>query len=105
MEENMNLDDSPTKEQLRELLAECNDRAGDHLLWVDKTGDVRISIVPPRPKADEMQLQYENFEKGNEYVGASAAADDQWVSQLFESLLKEWPKAKGKAQPELIELV
>jgi hypothetical protein len=104
MEETMNLNNSPTKEQLRQLLAGCNDRTADHLLWVDKSGDVRISVVPPRPSSDDMQLHYEKFEKGNEYVGVSAAADDDWVSQLFESLMKEWIKAKGKAKPEYVDL-
>ncbi|MBY0524921.1 MAG: hypothetical protein K2R98_16065 [Gemmataceae bacterium] len=107
----MNLDNAPTKDQLRQLLAQFNDRAGHHVLWVEKNGEVHLSTVPAglppvqfQPSRSELQLRYEAFEKGNEYVGASAAADAEWVSQLFESLRKEWPKAKGKAEPGYVDL-
>ena len=52
----------------------------------------------------EMQLRYEAFEAGNEYVGPDAAEADEWISELFASLLREWPKAKGKSEVVLIEL-
>ena len=45
-----------------------------------------------------MQMRYETFLAGNEYVGPEAAADDEWIRELFESLLKEWPKAKGRSE-------
>jgi hypothetical protein len=43
-----------------------------------------------------MQMRYETFLAGNEYVGPEAADDDEWVAELFDSLLREWPRAKGK---------
>jgi hypothetical protein len=106
----MNLDNSPTEEQLRQLLAQCNDRASHHVLWVEKNGEVHVSAVSElspggfQQAQPGMQLRYETFEKGNEYVGVLAATDQEWVSQLFESLVKEWTRAKGKAKPEYVEL-
>jgi hypothetical protein len=99
----MNLDRNPTIEQLRELVRQCDDSAGHHVLWVKKTGDVEISRIPGdqtpvgfEKAHPEMQLRLETFQAGNEYVGPEAASDDDWISELFESLRKEWQKAKGK---------
>jgi hypothetical protein len=93
----MNLNASPSKAQLRQLLARQDDRAGHHVLWVDTKGDVHLSLVPAGLSATEFEqacpgmcLRYETFQKGNEYVGPAAAADEEWVSHLFESLLQEW---------------
>lgn len=101
----MNLNANPTPYQLRELLRRCDDTAGHHVLWVKDNGDVVLSRVPrdgPVESFDrdhpEMKLRYETFLAGNEYVGPEAAQDDGWVSELFESLLREWPKTGGKAE-------
>jgi hypothetical protein len=100
----MNLNAAPTQEQLRDLLASGDDRTGHHVLWVSRTGDVHLTRLPPgaspaqfEERHPEMQLRYEAFEKGNEYVGPAAGDDGDWVSQLFDSLLSEWPRAAGKA--------
>src|SRR6266852_2798405 len=107
----MNLNHSPTKAQLRALLAQGNDRAGNHVLWVAKNGDVHLETVandlPPAGIGNghpEMQLRYETFLKGNEYVGPQAAQEEEWVSQLFESLVREWPKVKGKNEVGCLNL-
>jgi hypothetical protein len=98
----MNLNADPTKEQLRELLARCDDRAGHHVLWVDRGGEVRISqlprVWPPPPfePGPDVQLYHELFEAGKEYFGEEAAADDEWVSELFRVLVELWGKAKGR---------
>jgi hypothetical protein len=100
----VNLDNNPTKEQLRALLSACDDRAGHHVLWVTKTGDVRLSPIPKdhtpvgfQEDHPEMQLRLETFQTENDYVGPNAAKDAAWVSDLFETLCDEWAKAKGKA--------
>jgi hypothetical protein len=104
----MNLDSNPTTEQLRELIGQCDDTAGDHVLWVEKTGDVVLSRIPGHQSPagfhhdhPEMQMRYETFLAGNEYVGAEAAADEAWVSELFDSLLEEWRQAKGRSDVAL----
>jgi hypothetical protein len=100
----MNLDANPTVQQLRELIARYDDAAGNHVLWVKRTGEVEISTVPPdnspgrfQQEHPEMRLRYGPFLAGNEYVGPEAAADDEWIAELFESLLREWRKAKGES--------
>lgn len=100
----MNLNNNPTHEQLRDLLRDCDDMAGHHLLWVKKNGEVKLSRIPVRDDPASfhdanMRLRCETFLAGNEYVGPEAADDDRWVSELFDRLLEEWPKAK--ANPEV----
>jgi hypothetical protein len=99
----MNLEKNPTVEELRDLLRKCDDQAGHHVLWVAKNGDVHVSRVPKdetpvgfQEAVPEMQLRYETFEAGNEYVGPDAAEDEGWVKQLFDALVREWPEARGK---------
>jgi hypothetical protein len=105
----MNLDTNPTVEQLRVLVRQCDDSGSHHVLWVKKTGDVEISPIPKdqTPVGFEeahplMQLRFETFLAGNEYVGPEAAADDDWMSELFENLRKEWERAKGKPDVEYV---
>ncbi len=101
----MNMEKNPKIEELRELIRGCDDRAGHHILWVAKNGDVDISRVPKdktpvgfQETQPDMQLRYETFEAGNEYVGPDAALDDDWINKLFDALRKQWPKAKARAK-------
>jgi hypothetical protein len=102
----MNLNHQPTTQQLRDLLASCDDRTASHVLWVSKMGDVEITRLPPgRSTAEfqrqhpEMQVRYETFRAGNEYVGPEAAQDEDWLAEVLANLLAAWRKAKG--QPEV----
>jgi hypothetical protein len=101
----MNLNSNPTIEQLREIIRPVEDSAGHHVLWVKKSGDVELTKIPAdQPLAEfekahpDMQIRFETFQAGNEYVGPEAAEDDEWVSELFDSLLKKWRQAKGKSE-------
>jgi hypothetical protein len=98
----MNLDAHPTKDQLRELIGPCDDRAGHHVMWVTRAGEVKLSrisrdasLVAFDQDHPEMQLRCEPFRAGNEYVGPEAAQDERWVAELFERLLRGWRQAKG----------
>src|SRR5205807_2505873 len=101
----MNLNSNPTPAQLRELIRRCDDSAGHHVLWVRKSGDVELSRIPTdetpvgfEQAQRDMQIRFEAFQAGNEYVGPEAADDDEWVSELFDRLIKQWPQAKGQAK-------
>lgn len=106
----MNMEQTPTVEELRRLILACDDLAGHHVLWVDKCGDVRVSQIPRdqtpigfEEEHPEMRLRYETFQAGNDYVGPEAAKDDEWIHQLFEALVKEWPHAKHERKVEYID--
>lgn len=102
-EATMNLDANPSVEQLRDLIARCDDLGGDHVLWVTRTGDVELTTVRGEDTRDgfqkihpEMQLRCETFLVGNQYVGPEAAKDDHWLAELFDRLLNEWHSGKGR---------
>jgi hypothetical protein len=102
----MNLNDSPTKDQLAALLAACDDRAGHHVLWASRNGEVRVTLLargklPPNAAVlatPGAQLRLETFLAGNGYVGTEAVEHESWVDELFDRLSREWAAAKGKAE-------
>jgi hypothetical protein len=86
--EPVNLNRNPTADQLRELIRQGDDRAGDHVLWVTQAGQVRLSRILRGHAAatleeanPDMKVRFETFLAGNEYVGAGAAADDEWIAE------------------------
>jgi hypothetical protein len=108
----MNLNNNPTKQQLRDLTARMDDRAGSHVIWVTKQGEVVVTCVPFGSSLDEfvqahpeMQMYYETFEVGMGYMGEEAAADDEWIDELFDNLLTEWAKARAQPEARRAELV
>lgn len=105
----MNLNHNPMQSELAELLRACDDRAGHHVLWVDRGGEVRITLLADgtafgfangRPEA---QLQFDYFESGHDYVGPGAARDTNWVEDVFITLLDRWAKAKGLPEVAFVE--
>src|SRR5262245_25134658 len=98
----MNLKGNPTPEQLRELIARCDDLAGNHVLWVNPTGEGNITRLSDHAPFDEFDrthpespIRTEVFLAGNAYVGPEAAADDEWIAELFDLLRKEWGPPNG----------
>ncbi|WP_445369244.1 hypothetical protein ACH5Y9_08280 [Methylomonas sp. BW4-1] len=107
----MNMNNNPTIDELKDIFAACDDDAGHHLLWVQKNGDVMLSVVPEHltpvgfeEATTQMQMRYETFVQGNKYVGTSAAADQSFMQSIFDSLLKEWPSAKGRSTVDYIDM-
>jgi hypothetical protein len=99
----MNLTRELDTDALRTLLSEQDDLAGDHLLWVDRDGEVRLSLLKRgQSPADferqhpEMQLRFEVFQRGNEYVGPDAAQDEAWIEELSRRLYDEWRQSQGE---------
>lgn len=106
----MKLSHNPTVEELRELIHQGEDGSGNHILWVKKNGEVKLSRIDGNESAaqflkkhPDMRLRFEMFEAGNEYVGPEAARDDQWMAELYERLLTAWAKAKGNKQVEVVD--
>ena len=110
----MNLNDNPTKEQLRELLRPLDDRAAHHALWVDRSGEVHVTPMarvkwgrppePPQELLDNAVVRFETFWAGNGYTGPEGVANDEWIDDAFDMLLRDWAAANASGKPVLIEL-
>jgi hypothetical protein len=107
----MNLNQNPTISQLSALHSACNDAAAHHVLWVDNTGEVRVTPLPEdiNPSGFEDRfpttvLRYETAQAGNGYVGPEAAADVKLMGRLFNSLQKEWAAQGGSTYRRYIDL-
>jgi hypothetical protein len=107
----MNLNNNPTKEQLRDLLRPLDDRAAHHVLWVDRAGEVHITplekkwrpIPEPGPDVlDNALVRFQTFTAGYGYVGPEAAASDEWINDAFDFLMRDWAKANARGEPVMI---
>ena len=100
----MNLNENPSKDQLRELLASCDDNAGHHIIWVDHSGEVHITLLPPGQvpaewtimMSNKVKFRYETLVCGGGNVGPEASQADKWVDILFNWLQRDWQRdARG----------
>jgi predicted phage gp36 major capsid-like protein len=57
----MNLSENPTKEELKALIARSDDNEGDHILWVDRDGDVYCAMRAIAPVVDTKGLTWKHF--------------------------------------------
>jgi hypothetical protein len=99
----MNMNNNPTKEQLKDLLAKCNDNDGSHILWVNRLGEVQITALYggspsawTQKKKKDILFQHPSISQGSDFVGPVAADDQCLVSDMFDSLLVYWRKALEK---------
>lgn len=93
----MNMNTSPTVDQLRILFGEADDGVGHHSLWIDKAGDVHLSLIPQElspvgfeAETPTMQVRFETLNAGGSYVGPDAAADDKYIAGTFRRLVMGW---------------
>lgn len=94
----MNLNDNPSMNQLKNILASCDDQAGKHFVWVSHEGNVSIDLIPHDISFGEyletinnhLQFRFPCYIQGNGYVGVDAANTNIWVSTLFNDLLHHW---------------
>lgn len=94
----MNLTGNHTKDDLRALLAKCDDESGNHVLWVSKEGEVHIDKLqngesPIRfeeQHSDTLKFRLETFAVGCGDVGKEAAANDDWVTTLYQTITRLW---------------
>jgi len=107
----MNLNQKPTREQLKTLFSACDDTIGHHVLWVSKNGDVALTPLPNEltlagfdQTNPDIQLRYETFVRGNGYVGEQAADDERFVDRIFKSLQSEWSTVMEKSYQRYVDL-
>lgn len=106
----VNLNNTPTVDQLKILFECCDDNEGHHILWVARNGDVFLSLVPTnltpigfQESKPEMQIRYDTFSMGSDYVGTDAAKDESLILEMFGRLVKNWPSFKGQKDVEYID--
>jgi len=94
----MNMNQNPTKEELKSLTISRDDEAGHHMLWVSQNGDVYLDMIPPdltpngyaKSLKDQIRFRFETFQQSNDYVGKTAVADAEWMARLYEALVSNW---------------
>jgi hypothetical protein len=99
----MNLDRNPTKEELQTLLAACDDGEGIHVLWVERLGEVQITLLLTETDVEwvkgiddeKVQFHYKSYAKNDGFVGKVASADDMYIVTLFEKLLRDWQEHRS----------
>lgn len=94
----MNLAKNPTIAELKQLIMNCDDMAAHHIVWVDHGGNVNITPLPEKfspagfqtANEDKIKFRLETLNRGNEYVGITAANDGLWVENLYKTLVNLW---------------
>lgn len=108
----MNLNQNPTKEQLKSLFSSCDDTIGHHVLWVARNGDVALNPHPSDLISvgtfdhanPDILLRYETFRQGTGYVGQQAAENEKFIERMFKSLQREWPTVTDRSPQRYVDL-
>ncbi|MGY2291271.1 hypothetical protein ACW9H6_15750 [Pseudomonas sp. SDO528_S397] len=106
----MNLNNQPTIDELAEMFAAQKDTLDDHILWVGKSGQVHIDCVAPHTlEADfdknnhELAARLKMYRRGQGYVGKRAAADHQFIEQVFDTLNHAWRSFKDNSRVNVVD--
>jgi hypothetical protein len=73
------------------------------VLWVDKLGEVNLSVIPKdltpaafQEETTQMQNRYEAFIQGSKYVSISASKDQAFMEKIYDSIRKNWTSVEEK---------
>lgn len=82
-----------TIEQLRALIASGDDSHRNQIR-ITTSGDIFLSSIVGADHLDGIAGRFETFDAGNSYVGARAAADQEFIEKLFAAIQhwKEFPR-------------
>ena len=94
----MNLSNSPTKQQLKAVIAGSNDNEGHHVLWVERNGEVHLSLLPygqtpvmfEQSLGSEMKFRLEALAAGMGLTGPAVARDEEEMTRLFDRIIGLW---------------
>lgn len=89
---------------LAALIAGCDDKAGNHIIWVGIDGEVHATCIPvdgPPPDVfirgtHSMALRLPTAERGLGFVGQDASECAHWVSELYGRLSGMWRESQRK---------
>ncbi|MBN2977226.1 hypothetical protein BFW88_09815 [Pseudomonas fluorescens] len=106
----MNLNNQPTIDELAEMFAAQKDTLDDHILWVGKSGEVQIDCLAPHTEEAEFDRNHRElaarlkmYRRGQGYVGKKAAADRNFIEQVFDTLNHAWESFKDNSQVKVID--
>ncbi|AVE03090.1 hypothetical protein BK648_21050 [Pseudomonas poae] len=106
----MNLNNQPTINELAEMFAAQKDTLDDHILWVGKSGEVKIDCLAPHTEEAEfdrnnreLAARLKMYRRGQGYVGKKAAADRNFIEQVFDTLNNAWASFKDNSQVKVID--
>lgn len=94
----MKMNDSPTADQLRTLIAPMDVQAGHHIVWIDKsdamhvdTADVDTGPIPFEKKhRGDMLFRSPMLDQRIGYVEPKAAVNVSWIARLLRELVQGW---------------
>lgn len=94
----MNLNDTPTLDELREIVKTYDHNQDHHIIYVTKSGDIAVHVLGPdetpagwaKRNEDSVQFRLETFAQGTGHLGERAAKDDYWMRKLYAVLVKNW---------------
>ncbi len=106
----MNLNNQPTIDELAEMFAAQKDTLDDHILWIGKSGEVQIDCLAPHTEEAEfdrnnreLAARLKMYRRGQGYVGKKAAADRNFIEQVFDTLNNAWASFKDSSQVKVID--
>lgn len=79
-----------------DAIKNCNDTAGDHIIWVDRNGNIHINCISMGLRWGQVLPQsavkyYLSVKHaGNGYVGVDAASDIRQMLEDFYILVRAW---------------
>jgi len=106
----MNLNNQPTIDELAEMFAAQKDTLDDHIVWSGKSGEVKIDCLAPHTEEAEfdrnnreLAARLKMYRRGQGYVGKKAAADRNFIEQVFDTLNNAWESFKDSSQVKVID--
>ena len=106
----MNLNNQPTIDELAEMFAAQKDKLDDHILWIGKSGEVNIDCLALHTEEAEFERTHRElaarlkmYRRGQGYVGKKAAADRNFIEQVFDTLNNAWASFKDNSQVKVID--
>jgi len=92
------------------MFAAQKDTLDDHILWIGKSGEVQIDCLAPHTEEAEfdrnnreLAARLKMYRRGQGYVGKKAAADRNFIEQVFDTLNNAWESFKDNAQVKVID--
>lgn len=106
----MNLNNQPTIDELARLFASHKDNHDSHVLWICKSGEVRIDCLAPYSQESEFEKAHQSmrarlkmYRRGQGYVGKKAAADKDFIGRVFQTLSQEWKLLQNHSGVNLLD--